>query len=178
MWNKIKNNLANIITSVRFFVAIAILILYFTKAQYWLWRCLALFVLGSLTDVADGFVARKCNCVSSFGKLLDPVCDKSMLLAMMLVLTLGGYIYMWVFIALAAKELVMVLGAIFFFNKKIVVMSNWYGKLSTFMFTVAIIMSVFGWRPYCDWILTAAVIWTLITMVQYGVLYFRQLKDA
>ena len=80
MWNKIKNNSANIITSIRFFVAIAILILYFSNAENWLWRCLGLFIFGSLTDVIDGFVARKCHCVSGFGKLLDPICDKSMML--------------------------------------------------------------------------------------------------
>ena len=178
MWNKIKNNSANMITSIRFFVAIAILILYFSSAENWLWRCLGLFVFGSLTDVIDGFVARKCHCVSGFGKLLDPICDKSMMLSMILVLALGGYIYMWIFIALALKELIMVIGAIFFFNKKIVVMSNWYGKLSTLLFTVAVIMAIFGLQPYSDWILTAAVVWTVITMVQYGVYYFKQLKNG
>lgn len=178
MWEKLKNNLANIITAVRFFVAIAILILYFTDAQNWLWRCLGLFVFGSLTDVIDGFVARRLHCVSNLGKLLDPVCDKSMMLSMMLVLALGNYIYMWVFVALALKELIMVVGAALFFNKNIVVMSNWFGKLSTLTFTVAIVMSVFGLRPYCDWVLAAAVVWTFITMVQYGIYYYKQLKHG
>lgn len=176
MWIKIKNNMANIVTSIRFFVAIAILILYFTDAEHWLWRCLGLFAFGSLTDVIDGFVARRFKCVSNLGKLLDPLCDKCMMLAMLLVLALGNYIYMWIFVALAAKELIMVIGALLFANKNIVVMSNWYGKLSTFLFTVAVIMSVFGWRPYCDWALAVAVVWAFITMLQYGIYYYKQLK--
>lgn len=172
----IKRNIANFITLIRLFVAIAILILYFTEAKNWFWRCIGLFVFGSVTDLFDGYAARKLGCISDFGKLLDPLCDKAMMLSILLVLSLGKYIYMWIFFALAAKELLMVIGSAFFFNKKIVVKSNWYGKLSTGLLTAAIIMAVFSWRPYSDYALTVAVIWTFIAMAQYGILYFKQLK--
>lgn len=178
MWSKIKGNLANMITAIRLVVAVHILILYFSHSDNWIWRCSALFVFGSVTDMFDGLVARKLGSVSNWGKLFDPVCDKLMLMSMLLVLTLGKYIYKWVFIALAAKELLMMTGAVFLLNKKIVVKSNWFGKLSTFLLTVAVVLSVFRLQPYSDYFFIAAVTWTILTMVQYGVLYFKQLKET
>ncbi len=172
----LKNQAANIITAIRLVVAAAILLLYFTDAENWMWRSVGLFIFGSLTDVVDGYVARHFGCVSDLGKLLDPVCDKAMMLAMILVLALGNYIYMWVFIALAAKEAAMVLGSGFFAKKKIVVMANWFGKSATALFTAAVVLAVFELRPYSDWVLAAAVVWTFVAMVQYGILYYKQLK--
>ncbi len=176
MKEMLKKNAANFITAIRFIVAIAILVLYFTNAENWLWRSIALFIFGSLTDVVDGYVARHFGCVSDLGKLLDPVCDKAMMLAMIMVLALGEYIYMWIFIALAAKEAAMVLGSGFFAKKKIVVMANWFGKSATALFTVAVVMAVFELRPYSDWVLAAAVVWTFVAMIQYAILYYKQLK--
>ena len=172
----LKKNAANILTASRFFIAIALLILYFTGAENWFWRCLALFVLGCLTDVIDGTVARKTGSVSDIGKILDPFCDKAMMLCMLLVLALGDYIYMWIFIALAVKEALMIIGSLFFLNKKVVVMSNWYGKSATVLFSISVVLAVFGFRPYSDWALAISVVWTFVAMVQYAILYYKQIK--
>ncbi len=172
----LRKNIANFITLIRLVVAIAILILYFSNSKNWFWRCIGLFALGSITDLFDGYVARKFNCVSDFGKLLDPLCDKSMMLSMLLVLALGEYIYLWIFLAVALKEVLMIIGSMFFFNKNIVVKSNWYGKLATGLLTASTIMAVCKWRPYSDYALFISVAWTFVAAIQYGILYFRQLK--
>lgn len=171
-----KKNAANILTFARFIVAVFILVLYFCGAENWFWRCLAIFVLGCITDVADGMVARRFGCVSDIGKILDPFCDKAMMLSMLLVLALGGKIYLWVFIALAAKEALMIIGSLFFIGKKIVVMANWYGKSATVLFSISVVLAVCGLRPYSDWALAVSVVWTFVAMVQYAILYYKQLK--
>ena len=165
-------------TAIRFVIAIAILILYFANVENWLWRSLALFVFGCLTDVVDGEIARRTNTVSDLGKLLDPVCDKAMQIAMALVLALGGYVYLWVLIALVAKELLMVLGGMFFLKSKIVVSANWMGKFSTVWFSLAAVLAMFELKPYCDWAFIASVVLAYATLVQYGVKYFTVLKNT
>ncbi len=174
----IKNNLANMLTAMRMVVAVAMLVLYFSNAKNWLWRCLALFVFGCLTDVVDGTVARLTNSVSDVGKLLDPICDKSMQISMALILTLGGYVYKWVFITLAIKELTMLVGASVFFKKKIIVSSNWVGKISTVWFSFAAGLAIFELKPYCDWAFVVSVILAITAMVQYGIKYIKVLKNS
>ena len=165
-------------TGVRFVIAIAMLILFFADAPNWLWRCLALFVFGCLTDVFDGEIARRTNTVSDTGKLLDPFCDKAMQIAMIIVLALGGYVDLWVLIALVAKELLMVLGGMFFLKSKIVVSANWVGKLSTVWFSFAAVLAVFELEPYCDWAFIASVVLTYIALVQYAIKYYKELKNT
>ncbi len=161
------------LTAIRFVIAIAILILYYSDAQNWAYRCLALFAFGCLTDVFDGAVARLTNSVSDLGKLLDPICDKSMQVSFGLVLTMGGYIHRWVFVVLAIKEMLMVLGAAIFFKKNIVVSSNWVGKLSTVWFSCAAIMALFKLQPYSDWAFYISVVLAITALVQYSIKYTR-----
>ncbi len=177
MKDYLRKNIANILTASRFFIAMALLILYFTNSENWFWRCLALFLLGCLTDIFDGIVARKTDSVSNTGKILDPFCDKAMMLCMLLVLALGGYVYMWAFVLLAIKELLMIIGSLFFLNKKIVVMSNWYGKSATILLSFSVVLAVAGLRPFSDWALAVSLMWTFATMVQYATLYYKQIKE-
>ena len=99
----LKNNIANALTAMRLVIAIYILILYFSNAKNWLWRCAGLFVFALLTDVVDGFVARKFHSVSNVGKLLDPICDKSLMFAMLLVLKFSKNVDLWVLIEYCIK---------------------------------------------------------------------------
>lgn len=165
-------------TAVRMVIAVAILILYYTNAVNWLWRCLALFVFGCITDMFDGAIARHTNSVSDLGKLLDPICDKSMQVSLCLVLTLGGYIHKWVFIVLAVKEFIMVIGAAIFFKQNIVVSSNWVGKLSTVWFSIAAMLAIFEFEPYCDWAFFVSVVLALTALVQYAVKYIKIFKHS
>lgn len=176
--NIIKSNLANMFTAVRMVIAIAILILYYTNATNWLWRCLALFVFGCVTDMFDGTIARLTHNVSDLGKLLDPICDKSMQVSLCLVLTMSGYIRKWVFIILAIKELIMVVGAAVFFKQNIVVSSNWVGKLSTVWFSVAAVLAIFEFEPYCDWLFFVSVVLAITALVQYAVKYIKIFKRS
>ena len=130
----------NILTIIRFFLIPAILYFVFTE-QY-----IAAFIMltvSGLTDVLDGIIARKFNCITNFGKLIDPLADKATQISILAALTFKGIIPLWMLIIVFVKEFVMIAGASFLYGKELVVSSRWFGKLATVVFYLAIVCSFF-----------------------------------
>lgn len=104
-----------------------------------------LVILSAVSDVLDGFIARKFGMVSDLGKMLDPVCDK-LTHAALLICLIRRYRYVWiVFCLLAVKELTMlVLGSVAVKRRGTVHSAKWYGKLCTVVFeTVMVALMLF-----------------------------------
>lgn len=106
---------------------------------------IVVFLLASATDWLDGFLARRWNQVTSFGKLFDPLADKLMLLTALYCLAYTGNVPWWTLILMAAKEGFMVAGSLFMLNKKVVVSSNMFGKVATVLFIAAVVL-LFPWH--------------------------------
>ena len=122
-------NIPNILTAIRF-ILIPFLGYYLFDKQYSV--AVLLFLLGGITDVLDGVIARKFNMITSWGKLADPLADKLMQLTALSILTIQKIIPLPVLIIVVAKEAFMVAGSILLYKKiKLVVQANWYGKLAT-----------------------------------------------
>ena len=64
-----------------------------------------LFILGSLTDLLDGHIARKYNLITDFGKFIDPVADKLLVLTTLVMLVRGSLMEAWVLIVILCREL-------------------------------------------------------------------------
>lgn len=132
-------HIPNILTIFRF-ILIPVILFYIFTGNYLL--AFIFFTLSGLTDVLDGFIARKFNLISNFGKLMDPLADKLTQIAVLTSLVTLEIIPVWILIIVVIKELVMVIGASFLYGKDVVVYSKWYGKLATVLFFVAIIISL------------------------------------
>ena len=90
------------------------------------------FLAAGLTDVLDGYIARKYNCISTLGKVLDPLADKLIQASAFICLWVMNYIPWWMPVIYFIKEILTIIGAsIVFTKKKSVVMSNVFGKLAT-----------------------------------------------
>lgn len=98
--------------------------------------------LSGITDVLDGFIARKFNLITNFGKLIDPLADKTTQIATLIAITYIKIVPTWILIVVFIKELLMVSGASFLYGKKLVVSSRWYGKLATVVFYIAVVASL------------------------------------
>lgn len=129
----------NILTIVRFLLIP--LILYFIFTNQYVAAFIMLTVSG-LTDVLDGIIARKFDCITNFGKLVDPLADKATQIAILVALTVQGIIPLWILIIVFVKEFGMIAGASFLYGKEIVVSSRWFGKLATVLFYIAIVCSL------------------------------------
>ena len=131
-------HIPNILTVARFFL-IPFIIYFIVVDQYI--TALILLTVSGLTDILDGWIARKFNFITNFGKLIDPLADKATQLAVLLTITFKGVIPFWIIIVVALKEAAMIAGASFLYGKELVVSSRWFGKLATVLFYIAIVCS-------------------------------------
>lgn len=92
-----------------------------------------------ITDAADGYIARRFNMTSDFGKIYDPFVDKLFQFTTAFMMLMIGRIPLWVVIFILMKEIVMILGGAYFLQQRqLVVHSKWYGKASTVLFVMAL----------------------------------------
>ncbi|MFR8145863.1 MAG: CDP-diacylglycerol--glycerol-3-phosphate 3-phosphatidyltransferase [Clostridia bacterium] len=137
---KIAKHIPNILTIFRF-ILIPFIVLNLANDKYLV--AFVIFTVSGLTDILDGFIARKFNFITNFGKLIDPLADKCTQIITLATLALKNIIPMWIIIIVILKEFIMVAGASFLYGKELVVSSKWYGKLATVLFYIAIVCSLF-----------------------------------
>ncbi len=133
-------HLPNILTIVRFLL-IPVIVLFALSNNYI--AAIVVLTISGITDILDGYIARRFNLISDFGKLMDPFADKATQLTILVVLSIKGIIPFWIMLIVLLKEVLMIAGASFLYGKELVVSSKWYGKLATVLFYVAIVCSLF-----------------------------------
>ena len=102
-----------------------------------------------ISDLLDGYLARKLNQVSELGKIIDPLADKIAVLSIVVVLFVQGRVETWFFIIVIARDLLILLFGLYLKSKnKIVLMSNYPGKAAVFSIGVIILLTVFNWESY------------------------------
>ncbi len=115
----------------------------FLKSKYI--SCFIVFVISGISDVADGYIARKHACESSLGRILDPIADKLTYATVFFCLFSQGKIPAFFVVTFVIVGLLQAIGAIFVYKtKKTVVKSNIPGKLAGFsMFAFSAILLMF-----------------------------------
>lgn len=187
---KIRNwcrHIPNALTILRF-ILIPFIIVSIVKNNYL--EAFIILTLSGLTDILDGFIARKFNFITNFGKLIDPLADKTTQVSILVTLALKNIIPMWILMIVFLKEFVMIAGASFLYGKELVVSSKWYGKLATVLFYLAIVSSfiikyvnsncllpedTFGFLPNFDiYIYYLALAATVFSLVMYYITFYKQ----
>ena len=167
-------NIPNILTLIRFLL-VPVFGYYFYKEQFHI--AVFLFLLASLTDILDGYIARKYNLVTSWGKLADPLADKLMQITALVFLVIKDRIPSVVLIIVAAKEAFMIAGSVLLYKKEnFVVSANWYGKFATVLFNFAIVMLIFK-APFDYIFLILAVFATLFAFIMYIISFTRNMQQ-
>lgn len=139
--NKVKDwckHIPNALTILRF-ILIPFIIIYIVQDKYI--EAFVFLTISGLTDVLDGCIARKFNFITNFGKLIDPLADKTTQIAILVTLALKDIIPLWILVIVFIKEFAMIAGASFLYGKELVVSSKWFGKLATVLFYLAIVSS-------------------------------------
>ena len=168
-------NIPNALTSLRLFLVPVFMLLY-SKGQNL--AASAVFVFASLTDILDGYIARKYNMITDFGKLADPVADKLMQLSAIGCLALDGRIAIWILGLFALKEIIMILGGLRLLKEKFVVQSKWSGKIATVILFICVVLvlavdeTVLP-KHYATMIMTVSIISTIMAFFDYAKMYIK-----
>jgi len=109
---------------------------------------LVLFCIASLTDHFDGKIARKNNLVTNFGKFMDPIADKLLVVASLLILVEFRMLPAWVVMITEARELLVAASRMLQAKKGNVVAASWYGKVKTVTQMIAIILAFLCATPF------------------------------
>ena len=133
-------NVPNVLTMIRMLLIPVYWVLFMQGHRF---IALAVFIVASLTDLADGYIARKYNLITDFGKLMDPLADKLMVITLMICQGIAGIIPWAAIIIVMVKELLMVLGGYFMLKHDVVVYSNMAGKVAQCFFILALTLSFF-----------------------------------
>ncbi|MDZ8051116.1 MAG: CDP-diacylglycerol--glycerol-3-phosphate 3-phosphatidyltransferase [Aulosira sp. ZfuVER01] len=131
------------------------------------WICLAIFLVAALTDWLDGYLARKLNQISDLGKFLDPLVDKFLVLAPLMVLIELGKVPAWGVFLILARELAIAGWRV---NQTQITGANIWGKLKTVSQIIAIALLIAPLSP--DWqtpTLIAFWVSVILTLISGGI---------
>lgn len=176
-------NLPNKLTMLRmimvpFFVA-ALLAQPFGAASDWI--ALIIFVAASLTDLADGKIARKYNLVTNFGKFMDPLADKLLVCSGMICLIALNRIPAWVVCIIVAREFTISGFRLIAAEKGTVIAASYWGKFKTTFQMIMVILMIANiptLKILTDIIMWIATILTIVSLVDYIAKNKDVLKDV
>ncbi len=132
-----------------------------------------LFILAALTDMLDGYVARKYNQITTFGKFLDPIADKVLVLAAMLYLMIldPSRVPIWAVMIVIMREFMVTGIRLLAVDKGSVIAASPYGKFKTASTMVALVILLFNDFGLTPWIgnvvFYIAILFTIISGIDY-----------
>ena len=136
----------------------------------------AVFAVAALTDFLDGYIARKQNIITVFGKFADPVADKILVLTAMVFLCADGILPAWAVCVVAARELMVDGLRLVAVGKGTVIAAGWLGKIKTNLQFFCILAGML--LPKGHWITLALTIAMAVMTVWSGADYFWKAKDV
>ena len=164
--------LASKITIVRVAMIPVYMILMLMGQQF---AAFAVFVLASITDFVDGYIARKYNQVSDFGKFMDPLADKLLVISCMAIFCEWGRFPSWALMLVLTREFSVTGLRLVAVESGRVIAAGWSGKIKTVSTMVALcVMMVFS-VEIVDFIAIAVIV---LTTVVSGVEYFVKNWDV
>lgn len=157
--------LANWITLSRLLM-VPLLVWAWRQPSPWLNGLLLLGLVG-VTDLLDGYMARKRNEISELGKILDPIADKAVIASVLLTLVFRGIIPSWLVWVYLAKEGIQLFGGMLLLAKTHhVIPSNIWGKVSSSLFYIGFFLS-FIWREGGVAMIITGLLLSMVAMATY-----------
>lgn len=159
------------------FFVISLYVNVLTGADIWRYIALVIFAVASLTDLADGKIARKYNLVTNFGKFMDPLADKLLVSAALICFIEMGLLPAWFVLIIISREFIISGFRLVAADDGIVIAASMWGKVKTTFQMIMIVLLLlpgkwligtmdllFVVRELVKWI---ALILTIISLVDY-----------
>ena len=139
-------------------------------AGVWMWISLGIFIVASLTDFVDGYIARTYNQTTDFGKFLDPLADKLLTISAMCMFCQWGSFPAWALMIVLTREFAVTGLRLVAVQKGNVIAAGWSGKVKTAstMVGLCVMMAI----PGVDWLNWMVIAVIVVTTVYSGMEYF------
>lgn len=166
------NTTANKITIFRILLIPVFLILAYLGQMAW---ALAVYIIACLSDMADGYIARHYNQISNFGKFMDPLADKVLVLAAMCFFIENGQMPGWAVVIVLFREFAVSGLRLIAVEQQRVIAAAWSGKIKTACTMVGLCVMLFTSHPLVNQIVT----WVIVLTTLYsGLEYFYVNRDV
>ena len=136
---------------------------------------LAIYIVACLTDWLDGYIARHYNQVSDFGKFMDPLADKCLVVAALCWFVENGQMAGWVLAVVLLREFAVSGMRLVAVEKGRVIAAGWSGKVKTASTMVCICLMLFGIPGWAERVCEVII---LVTTIYSGVEYFAKNLDV
>lgn len=168
-------NTANKLTLIRIVLIPVFLVLLYIDISVSNYAAMAVFVVAGLTDIADGYIARRRGQVTDFGKFLDPLADKVLVVAAMLWFVEQGTMPAWVALIVIIREFMVTALRLIALDSGRVIAAGILGKIKTIV-TMVCLTAMF--LPLLLWMIYICLAAITITTLVSGVEYFIKNKDV
>ena len=180
-----KWNLPNKLTLFRIFIIPLFLLFLLSDigGLYTRYIAFAIFVVAAITDALDGYIARKYNIITTFGKFMDPLADKILVCSALIALIQTGDIPAAAVIIIIAREFIITGFRLVASDKGVVIAASSWGKIKTITQMVMVMYLILGLYGGLFDVITvvlivAALAFTVISAVDYIVKNFDVLKGS
>lgn len=187
IWDRSQWNVANAVTVARIVLVPVFVVLVLTGGGHspgWRWAAFGVFGVAALTDRVDGQLARSRGLVTDLGKLLDPIADKALMGAALVVLSVLGDVPWWITVVILVREIGITVMRFVVIDTAVIPASRG-GKLKTFVqtFAIGLFVAPLDHLPYAvtvvAWcLMVVAVVLTVATGVDYLVGMRRLRRQA
>lgn len=180
-------NLANKLTVSRVilvFIFMGTLLIPWGTLNQRLWLSLGVFVVASITDFLDGYIARTRNLITDFGKFADPLADKMLVTAAMVALieigpVPAGNLPAWIVIVILIREFTISGVRIVAATKNVVIAASWWGKVKTnFQMFMVIVLLIPIASTYIRLLANILIYGALISTIISGAEYIWKNKEV
>ncbi|RKY86625.1 hypothetical protein DRQ09_05890, partial [candidate division KSB1 bacterium] len=170
LFNRKSINISNFLSISRVFIAVLMIV--FLVKGYNIWLIFLLGVIAALTDVFDGYFARKLNQITELGKILDPVADKITIICLVIVLIYLRGFPVWLVILIALRDLILLLGGLLVIGKlKYVISSNIPGKVTANVLALLIASYIIDLKFIQDYLVVLSSFLIVISLISYCFIY-------
>ncbi len=173
-------NLPNQLTLLRILLVPLIIVLLYYEGRATCLIATFCFMLACFTDFLDGYIARRSNIVTSFGKFLDPLADKVLVSSVLLVLVELHWIASWIAIVIICRDLIITGLRAIAADEGIVMAADKFGKLKTILQMIALVplMIHYPWfgvdpEPVGQFLLYIALVLTVFSGCNYLLKFYR-----
>lgn len=176
--SEMMRHIPNLLTLLRLFMIPFYFVVFYSGSEQATFYALIVFVVASMTDVLDGYLARKLDVVSKFGTLADPFADKLMQVSVLYSLSDAAFLKEWFFWIILVKEILQIALGTFMISMKpkMIMPANIFGKVTTVLIFLTIILAVFEVSGIVV-LQTIVAVLAIVTFCQYAYKFMLGLQE-